>query len=230
MTTPMKVEQIAEMFDSTALHVTITKEELKKLCEDAVNYGFKTVAVNHWAVPICREILLDSGVGITTTVSYPLGTNLLEEKIMEAEFMARQGPTDLDYVINIAELKAGNYSYMEEEMYEITKVCRKHGLICKVILETYHLTDAEIIKMCQIATRVRPDFIKTSTGQIKGGGAVDRQVQLIASTLKGSQVGIKPSGGIRTIDSVLQMIQLGATRFGTSNAVNIINEHRAKFN
>jgi deoxyribose-phosphate aldolase len=223
------MQEMAAMFDSTALAVDISREEIQKLCEDAMEYGFKTVAVNQWAVPLCREFLKGSAVGITSNISYPLGAHLIAAKVAEVEAIAPEGPTELDYVINISELKAGNWDYMEREMRAITEACHKHSILCKVILETYYLTDEEIKKMCEIAREVKPDFVKTSTGQIKDGGATIEHVKLISETLVGSGVGIKPAGGIRTLDEVLAFIEAGATRIGTSAAVSIMEECRKRF-
>lgn len=225
----LSMQEMAAMFDSTALAVDISREEIQKLCEDAMEYGFKTVAVNQWAVPLCREFLKGSAVGITSNISYPLGAHLIAAKVAEVEAIAPEGPTELDYVINISELKAGNWDYMEREMRAITEACHKHSILCKVILETYYLTDEEIKKMCEIAREVKPDFVKTSTGQIKDGGATIEHVKLISETLVGSGVGIKPAGGIRTLDEVLAFIEAGATRIGTSAAVSIMEECRKRF-
>jgi len=225
----LSMQEMAAMFDSTALAVDISREEIQKLCEDAMEYGFKTVAVNQWAVPLCREFLKGSAVGITSNISYPLGAHLIAAKVAEVEAIAPEGPTELDYVINISELKAGNWDYMEREMRAITEACHKHSILCKVILETYYLTDEEIKKMCEIAREVKPDFVKTSTGQIKDGGATIEHVKLISETLVGSGVGIKPAGGIRTLDDVLAFIEAGATRIGTSAAVSIMEECRKRF-
>ncbi len=225
----LSMQEMAAMFDSTALAVDISREEIQKLCEDAMEYGFKTVAVNQWAVPLCREFLKGSAVGITSNISYPLGAHLIAAKVAEVEAIAPEGPTELDYVINISELKAGNWDYMEREMRAITEACHKHSILCKVILETYYLTDEEIKKMCEIAREVKPDFVKTSTGQIKDGGATIEHVKLISETLVGSGVGIKPAGGIRTLNDVLAFIEAGATRIGTSAAVSIMEEYRKRF-
>ena len=225
----LSMQEMAAMFDSTALAVDISREEIQKLCEDAMEYGFKTVAVNQWAVPLCREFLKGNAVGITSNISYPLGAHLIAAKVAEVEAIAPEGPTELDYVINISELKAGNWDYMEREMRAITEACHKHSILCKVILETYYLTDEEIKKMCEIAREVKPDFVKTSTGQIKDGGATIEHVKLISETLVGSGVGIKPAGGIRTLNDVLAFIEAGATRIGTSAAVSIMEECRKRF-
>lgn len=225
----LSMQEMAAMFDSTALAVDISREEIQKLCEDAMEYGFKTVAVNQWAVPLCREFLKGNAVGITSNISYPLGAHLIAAKVAEVEAIAPEGPTELDYVINISELKAGNWDYMEREMRAITEACHKHSILCKVILETYYLTDEEIKKMCEIAREVKPDFVKTSTGQIKDGGATIEHVKLISETLVGSGVGIKPAGGIRTLNDVLAFIEAGATRIGTSAAVSIMEEYRKRF-
>lgn len=229
MTPKISAKQLAGMFDSTDLRVDITREDIKKLCEDAKKYGFKSVAVTHWPIPLCKEYLEGSDVEIVTGVSYPLGTNTLEEKLFETKHTAGIGATEIDYVINVSELKAKNYDYVKKEMDEINNLCQKLDVLCKVIIETFYLTDEEIVKICEIAREVKPDFIKTSTGQIKGGGATTEHVRLIDKTLEGSGVETKAAGGIRTLDDALKMIEAGATRLGTSSAAKIIEEYQERF-
>ncbi|WP_422447626.1 deoxyribose-phosphate aldolase [Thermoanaerobacterium sp. DL9XJH110] len=223
------LETLAGMIDNTNLKVDIQKEDLKKLCEESVKYGFKSVAVNHSSIKYCRQLLAGTGVGIVTGISYPLGTNTLEEKLFETKHTIEIGATEIDYVINISELRAKNYDYMRKEMEEIVKICRQNNVLCKVILETYYLTDDEIKQMCKIAAEVRPDFIKTSTGQIKGGGARVEHVRLIKEALGDSGVQVKAAGEIRTLDDALKMIEAGATRLGTSSGAKIVEEYMRRF-
>jgi deoxyribose-phosphate aldolase len=218
-------KELASMIDNTDLRVDIKKEDLDKLCKDSIEYGFKSIAINHYPIPYCKKLLAGTEVGIVTGISYPLGTNTLEEKLFETKHTIEIGATEIDYVINISELKARNYDYLRKEMKEILDVSRRKHVLCKVIIETYYLTDDEIKAICEIATEVKPDFIKTSTGQIKGGGAKIEHVKLIKKVLGDSGVQLKAAGEIRTLDDVLSMIEAGVTRIGTSSGVKIIEEY-----
>ena len=175
-------------------------------------------------------MLSGTGVGIVTAISYPLGTNTLEEKLFETKHTIEIGATEIDYVINISELKVKNYDYMRKEMREILDICRQKKVLCKAIIETYYLTNDEIEAICKIATEIKPDFIKTSTGQIKGGGAKVEYVRLIKKVLGYSAVQIKAAGEIRTLDDVFKMIEAGATRIGTSSGDKIMEEYMKRFN
>ena len=186
MKAKISAKQMAEMFDSTALHANITRTT-RAVVPRCNKIRFQNCCCQSLGRSYLQEHLKNSSVGITTGISYPLGAHLLTEKISEVNQIAKEGPTDLDYVINISELKEKNYEYMEKEMAEITKACHEHNILCKVILETFYLTNEEITKMCEIAKRVKPDFIKTSTGQIEGGGATVEHVELISKTLEGSE-------------------------------------------
>jgi deoxyribose-phosphate aldolase len=223
------LKDLAGMIDNTNLKVDVQREDLEKLCKESIKYGFKSVAVNHSSIKYCRQLLAGTGVGIVTGVSYPLGTNTLEEKLFETKHTIEIGATEIDYVINISELRAKNYDYMKKEMEEILKVCRQNNVLCKVILETYYLTDDEIIAMCKIASEVKPDFIKTSTGQIQGGGARVEHVSLIKEALGDSGVQVKAAGGIKTLEDALNMIEAGATRLGTSSGTKIMEEYMERF-
>ena len=174
-------------------------------------------------------MLEGSGVEIVTGISYPLGTNTLEEKLFETKHTIEIGDTEIDYVINISELKAKNYDYMKKEMREILNICRQKKVLCKVIIETYYLTNDEIEAICKIATEIKPDFIKTSTGQIKGGGAKVEHVKLIKKVLGDSGIQVKAAGEIRTLDDALSIIEAGATRIGTSSGVKIMKEYSNRF-
>lgn len=217
-------KELAGMIDNTDLRVDIKREDLDKLCEDSIKYGFKSIAINHHAIPYCKKLLEGTGIGIVTGISYPLGTNTLEEKLFETKHTIDIGATEIDYVINISELKAGNYDYMKKEMREISDICRQKNILCKAIIETYYLTKDEIEAICKIAAEIKPDFIKTSTGQIKGGGAKVEHVKLIKKVLGDSGVQVKAAGEIRSLTDVLSMIEAGATRIGTSSGVKIIEE------
>jgi deoxyribose-phosphate aldolase len=231
MNVNISVKELASMIDNTNLRVNITKEDLKKLCEESIKYGFKAIAINHYPIPYCKQLLSGTGVGIVTGISYPLGTNTLEEKLFETKHTIEIGATEIDYVINISELKVGNYDYMKNEMKEILDICRQKNVLCKVILETHYLTNDEIEAMCEIAAEIKPDFIKTSTGQIKGGGAQVEHVRLIKKALdySNSTVQVKTAGEIRTLDDVFKMIEAGATRIGTSSGDKIMEEYMERF-
>ena len=219
------VKQIASMIDHTNLKAYATREDFVLLCGEARKYGFKSVAVNACQVPLCRELLEGSGVLIAATISFPLGQMTVAMKEAEAESAIADGCREFDYVLNVGKMKEHDYACIEEEMRRMTAVARKAGAGCKVILETCYLTEEEIIEASRIASRVKPDFIKTSTG-FGTGGATPEHVALMKK-YAGEDVQVKASGGIRTFRDALAMIEAGATRLGTSAGVKIIGEMKA---
>lgn len=214
------------MFDHTLLKPFITNDDLRKLCEESMSYGFKTVAINNAAIPICREYLQGSRVLIDAAISFPLGQCTLETKVFETQDAIAKGAGEADYVINIVELKNRNLAYIEREMQGIVDVCRKAGVVSKVIFENCYLTDDEKKMLCEIALKVTPDFIKTSTG-FGTGGATLEDVALMKSCV-GDAIKIKASGGIRALDACLALIDAGASRIGTSSGVALVEEYRSR--
>lgn len=220
----MKVtkEQLANMVDHTNLKAYADDAAFKLLCEEAKKYNFKMVAINPAQTERCKEYLKDSPVHVGAAIGFPLGQTTLECKVFETEDAIKKGADEIDYVINVAELKNKNYEYIEKEMVEIVSICKKYNVISKVIFENCYLTDEEKVKVAEIAKKVKPDFIKTSTG-FGTGGATLEDVKLMKSVV-GDDVKVKAAGGIRDLKTALAMVEAGAERLGTSAGIAIVEE------
>ena len=207
-------EQLAGMIDHTNLKAYADDAAIAKLCEEARRYSFKAVAINGAQIERCAKYLAGSNVHIGSTVGFPLGQMTVESKVFETMDAIRKGAHEIDYVLNVAELKNGNTDLIEREMREITKVCRAEGVICKVIFENCYLTDHEKRTAAEIALKVRPDFIKTSTG-FGTAGATAEDIALMRRECD-ADVRIKAAGGIRSQEAAQQMLDNGAVRIGAS--------------
>ena len=221
-------KELAGMIDHTNLKAFADDAAFQKLCDEARNYQFKMVAINPAQTVRCKEKLKGCPVHVGAAIGFPLGQTTLECKIFETKDAIEKGADEIDYVINVAELKNKNYDYIRKEMEEIVHICKKAGVISKVIFENCYLTDEEKRKVAEIAKEVRPDFIKTSTG-FGTGGATAEDVKLMKSVV-GDDVKVKAAGGIRDLETALAMIKAGAERLGTSAGVEIIEEYRLKNN
>lgn len=222
----MNKSQLAQMIDQTLLKPHVTLEDLRRHCETAARYGFRSVAINSAVVPFCKKVLEGSGVLCDATVGFPLGQSSIAAKVFEAQDAIAAGAGEIDYVVNLVELKSGNWSFVEEEMRSIVEACAARNVASKVIFENCYLTNPEKERLCEIARRVRPTFIKTSTGfgtPAKGvpTGATLDDVRLMKRCV-GDDVLVKASGGVRTTEQALAMIEAGASRIGTSNGVEIV--------
>lgn len=215
------VEQLANMIDHTNLKAFADDAAFEKLCDEAKKYNFKMVAINPAQTVRCKKKLEGSPVHVGAAIGFPLGQTTLECKIFETKDAIEKGADEIDYVINVAELKNKNYDYIKKEMEEIVKICREAGKTSKVIFENCYLTDDEKRKVAEIAKEVKPDFIKTSTGFGTGGATVE-DVKLMKSVV-GDEV--KAAGGIRDLKTALAMIEAGAERLGTSAGVAIVEEY-----
>lgn len=215
----LTVKELAGYFDHTLLKAFVTNEDFKKLCDDADKYGFKMVAINSAPVALCKEYLKDSPVHVGAAISFPLGQTTIETKVFETKNAIENGADEIDYVINVVELKNKNYDYIKREMEAIVAVCRENGVLSKVIFENCYLTKDEIAKVAEIAREVKPDFIKTSTGFGTGGATVE-DVKLMKSIV-GDDVKVKAAGGIRDLETCLAMIEAGAERIGSSSSIEI---------
>lgn len=220
------MNKFSKYFDHTCLKPYATREDITKLCEEAKKYDFMMVAINSTQTKLCKELLKETDIHVGAAISFPLGQTTIETKVFETKDAIANGADEIDYVINITELKEKNYDYIKEEMTQIVDVCRKHNVISKVIFENCYLTDEEKIKLCEIALEVKPDFIKTSTGFGTGGATVE-DVKLMKSIVKDT-VKVKAAGGIRDLDTCLKMIEAGAERIGTSSAIKITEAYNNK--
>lgn len=216
------IEELANMIDHTNLKTDANNEDMKILCEEAVEYGFKMVAINQVQSKICAEYLEGTDVNIGAAIGFPLGQTTIASKVFETKDAIENGATEIDYVINLSEVKNNNFEYIKDEMEQIVEVCRKNDVISKVIFENAYLNNDEIIKLSEIAKEVKPDFVKTSTGMAASGATVD-DVALMKQTV-GDDVKVKAAGGIRDVETFIQMIENGAERIGTSSGIQIIND------
>ena len=219
-------KQLAGMIDHTNLKAFATDADMKKLCDEAVRYGFAMVAINSGQSRRCSEYLRGTNIHTGAAIGFPLGQQSIETKVFETEDAIRNGANEIDYVINITELKEKNYEYVEEEMRRIVETCHRCDITCKVIFENCYLTDEEKLKMCEIALKVGPDYIKTSTG-FGTSGATLEDVRLMKKAV-GDRIKVKAAGGIRTLDDALAYVEAGAVRIGTSAGVKIIEEYRTR--
>jgi deoxyribose-phosphate aldolase len=208
--------------DHTLLRPIGTTTDIRRLCTEALEYGMAAVCIFPSYIPLAREILKDSRVKIATVIAFPFGVTFTEIKEAEMRLSAAQGGDEMDFVINIAALKSGEDKAVEQEMQHLTAKARTLGVQTKFIIETAYLTDDEKIRACKIANRVRPDFMKTSTGYGPSGATIE-DVRLMRSHLQ-PEIQIKAAGGIKSYSEALQLLKAGASRLGTSSAIKIIEE------
>lgn len=224
MMNPLTPEALAKHFDHTLLKPHATSCELKVLCDDAKAYGFMMVAINPAPVALCKKLLRGSGINVGAAISFPLGQSTIDSKCFETVNALDNGADEIDYVVNITSIKDGDYAYVEREMREIVAVCRERKVISKVIFENCYLTDDEKKRLCKIALKVKPDFIKTSTG-FGIGGATLADISLMKEIV-GDTIKIKASGGIRTLEMTLQLIDMGVERIGSSSSKEIVDTYK----
>ncbi len=209
---------IASLIDHTLLKPTATKQDIVKLCEEAKKYGFFAVCVNPMYVSFCKSLLRDTSVKVCTVIGFPLGATTTAVKVFESKEAIDNGADEIDMVINVSALRSKDYNYVLEDISAVREVTK--GKILKVIIETAYLNEEEKIKACELAKEAKADFVKTSTG-FAPTGATAEDVSLMRKIV-GLEMGVKASGGIRTIKDVLKMIKAGANRIGTSSSVEII--------
>lgn len=219
-------EQLAGMMDHTFLKAFATEADFEKLCGEAKEHGFAMVAINSVPVKLCKKLLEGTKVHVGAAISFPLGQTTIETKAFETEKAIEDGADEIDYVINVGELKMGHDDYIRKEMETIVAICRKHNVLSKVIFENCYLTQDEIKRVAEIAREVKPDFIKTSTGFGTYGARVE-DVRLMKETV-GDAVKVKAAGGIRDWETCKQMIDAGAERIGTSNSIVICEQFAGK--
>ncbi len=221
--TPLSAQEVARLIDHTLLKPEATPEQILQLCAEAREYHFASVCVNPIYVPLCAQELRDvDDVAVCTVIGFPLGANLPEVKAFEAERAIADGARELDMVLRVGALKAGDRDALRRDIAAVVDTAHAHGALCKVILETALLTDEEKVLACQVAQEVGADFVKTSTGFSSGGATVE-DVALMRRTV-GPQMGVKASGGIRTYAALRAMVEAGATRIGASAGVRIMQE------
>lgn len=214
------MKAISKMIDHTLLKPDATSDEIIKLCNEAVEYGFYSVCINPGYVKLAKDKLKGTDVKIATVIGFPLGSTTLEVKAFEARESIKNGADELDMVINIGTLKGKEYDLVEKEIAAVVNEANGKALV-KVIIETCLLNKEEKIKACEIAKKANADFVKTSTGFSTGGATVE-DVQLMRKVV-GKSMGVKASGGIRDYDTAIKMINAGANRIGASASVKIVS-------
>ena len=220
-------DQLAKLIDHTLLKPEATLADIERLCAEARRFGFFSVCVNPSYVKQAHMLLRDAPVKVCCVVGFPLGAQPAEIKALEARRAIREGAREIDMVINVGALKGKDDDAVRKDIRGVVEVCKDGRALCKVILETALLTDEEKTRACQLAMRAGADFVKTSTGFSSGGATVE-DVTLMSRTVAPRKLGVKASGGIRTLADVVRMIQAGATRVGASASVKIMEEALAQ--
>lgn len=210
---------IASMIDHTALKPETTETEIEKLCSEAIQYGFASVCINPYHVKKAYDMLSHSNVKVCTVIGFPLGANSTDTKVFEACKAVQDGASEVDMVINIGALKSQRLDIVYNDIKSVVESVKGQAIV-KVIMETCLLTDDEKVKVCEIAKDAGANFVKTSTGFNKSGATV-HDIELMRKTV-GDSLGVKASGGIRTYDDAVNMINAGASRIGASSSVKII--------
>jgi deoxyribose-phosphate aldolase len=212
--------EIAALIDHTLLKPEATEADIRKICGEAREYGFASVCVNPYWVPVVAKELAGSAVKVCTVVGFPLGASAADIKVAETTKALTDGAREIDMVINIGELRGGNLRAVGDEIGSVVQVSHSKSAIVKVILETALLTDEQKIEACRLSKDAGADFVKTSTGFAAHGATVE-DVALMRKAA-GAEMGVKASGGIRTLEDLRKMVAAGATRIGTSAGVKIV--------
>jgi deoxyribose-phosphate aldolase len=211
---------IALLIDHTLLKPEATVADIRKLCAEARQYGFASVCVNPFWVPVAATELAGSSVKVCTVVGFPLGASATEVKSFETGVALAEGALEIDMVINIGALRGGDHDAVREDIVAVVDTAHLGGAIVKVILETALLTKEQKVTACLLARIAGADFVKTSTGFSNGGATVE-DVTLMRHVV-GPSMGVKAAGGVRTLDDLKKMVAAGATRVGASASVQII--------
>ena len=222
-------EELAGLIDHTILKPQTSEIEVAKICQEAINYGFWSVCVNPSYVSFASRSIRNKPIRVCSVVGFPFGSNTVEVKVHEATKAIQDGANEIDMVINLGALKSGNNELVRHEIESVVEAgkCQKDTII-KVIIETGLLSEKEKIRVCELVKNSGADFVKTSTG-FNSSGATTSDVELLRNVV-GSDFGVKASGGIRSYDDAIKMIEAGANRIGTSSGVAIINEIILKSN
>lgn len=223
----MNKQELGKMIDHTILKPEATEAEIMQLCKEAVEYGFASVCINPSMVKKAATILEGSEVKVCTVIGFPLGATTSEVKAFETKQTIEDGATEVDMVINIGKLKENNLEYVKNDILAVVNAA-KGKAITKVIIESCLLTNEEKVTVCTIAKEVGADFVKTSTG-FSTGGATKEDIKLMRETV-GPEMGVKASGGVRSNEDAITMIENGATRIGASASIAICNKVKSDSN
>lgn len=217
----LRDKNVAGMIDHTLLKPDATPSDIKILCNEAKKYSFASVCINPGYVSLCSELLRGTDVKVCTVIGFPLGATTTEVKQFETEQAINNGADEVDMVINIGQLKQGNYDYVQKDVKAVVDTAKRRNVLTKVIFEISLLTDEEKVKAALICKKVGADFVKTSTGFSTGGATVG-DVALMKFVV-GRDIGVKAAGGIRSKEDAEAMIASGADRIGASASVKIVS-------
>ena len=213
--------ELARMIDHTNLKRDVTKQAMFVTIEECKKYHFHTIAVNSYQSRFCADNLKGTDTYISAAIGFPLGQTTIDTKLFETKTAIENGASEIDYVINVSEVKNGNYDYFELEMKQMVELCHSYKVPVKAILECDYLSKEELRKLCELSLKYMPDFLKTSTGFDSTAKVEDVKVM---KSIVGDKIQIKAAGGIRTLDQLLTLYEAGATRFGTSAGVNLVEQ------
>ncbi len=226
------------MIDHSILHPTMTDEDLHRECEVAKKYDVASVCVKPYAVKQAVELLKGSDVLVGCVIGFPSGNSAIEVKVFETEVACNDGAVEIDMVINIGKVLQGDWDYIEKEIGAVTQKCHTNGAIVKVIFETDYVTKKEdIVKLCEICTKVGADYVKTSSGFgfVKGNdgkysytGATIPNLELMKKSV-GPGVKVKAAGGVRTLDELLAVQKAGCSRCGATATIAMLEEAKKRF-
>lgn len=221
---PQTKKDLARYFDHTLLDCMAGQQDIRRVCEEAVQYGFYAVCIQPRWVKLCADILRGSDIKIVSVAGFPFGTNLSKAKAYEADAAIMDGADEVDMVADLASIVAQDSAYLHRELNAVLAVCRrmKPAVVLKVIIESAALNREQIHFVCRIAQEAGVDYIKTSTGFHKAGGARIEDVRLMAAAAP--QCRIKAAGGIKTAQEALAFIEAGAARIGSSSSVQILEQ------
>jgi deoxyribose-phosphate aldolase len=217
---PGFVSSIAALIDHTLLKPEATAADIRKVCAEARQYGFASVCVNPYWVRLVAGELAGSAVKVCSVVGFPLGASATQIKVAETAAAIRDGANEIDMVLNVGELRAGNHDAVRADIKAVVDAAHSRGAIVKVILETGLLSDEQKVAASLLSKEAGADFVKTSTG-FGPGGATAADVALMRHTV-GSEMGVKASGGVRTLEDLQTMVEAGASRVGASASVKIV--------
>jgi deoxyribose-phosphate aldolase len=233
-----RINELARMIDHSILHPAFTDDDLVKQCEIAHKYKVASVCVKPYAVKRASELLKESDVDVGCVIGFPHGNSSIKVKVFEAEQACLEGATEIDMVINIGKALSGDWTYIEEEIVQVTNICHLHHSIIKVIFETDFITsEQDKIQLCKICTRAGSDFVKTSTGygfvKLTDGnynytGATVNDIELMHANC-GPGVKIKAAGGVRNLDDLLKVKAAGASRVGATATQVILEEAKKRY-
>jgi deoxyribose-phosphate aldolase len=224
----IKDANVAGMIDHTMLNPDATPDQISQLCDEAKKYSFASVCINPAYVQLCKKLLVGSNVKVCTVIGFPLGSTTTEVKTAETEQVIENGAEEVDMVINVGQLKGGNFDYVENDIRSVVNVAKRNNVLTKVIIEAALLTDKEKVEASLISKKTGADFVKTSTGFSKGGATVG-DVALMKYVV-GKGVGVKAAGGIRSKEDAEAMIASGADRIGASASVKIVSGEKSEGN